>query len=430
MGKIFSTINLVIIVIFLLSVSIYAEIPESNELSKIQSDAYILIAQKTGQVIAEKNADKRIYPASTTKILTALVAIENRKPTDILEVPQKAIDEIGSKGMNIGLNNGELVSVESLLTATLVSSANEAANTLAMKSTISYEDFLNKMNETAKDLGAVNSNFLNPSGMHNDNHYTTARDLGLIAKKCMDIPLFKEIVQKKEYQLQPTNKHDKWPVLYSKNTLLRFHNNSDYYEKITGIKTGFTNEAHFNLIGSAINKDGLELIAVLTGCENKNIRTTATKALLEYGFKKYTMFKLVNKNELIKSNIKVYDSIDNQSVDLIAETNIDTVLPLVQSQWHIEKKININKKIKAPVKKGSKLGEILIYRENEIIGKSSIIASNSVEKYVPTYKNIGLGLISKLNISNIIFIPITLFIGLLIFIIYKVLKYKKYLFYM
>ncbi len=348
----------------------------------IDSKACILIDSKTGVVLYEKNADTpHLYPASTTKMMTAIVTIENSKPDQIMTASQKAIDDIGDGGMNIGINAGEVMAMEQLLKPLLISSANEAANILSENVFNSKPEFIEKMNQKAKEIGAVNTHFVNPNGMHDDNHYTTARDLSTIARYGMKLPLFKETVGKTEYQLDVTNKHSKWPILGTSNKLM--YKKSSYFTRITGIKTGYTTQAGHNLVASAINNDGTELIAVVMGVFGANSKVRAEdycQRLLEYGFANYKEQPIIESNQIIKSNISVKDAKDSATVNAVTAQPISSILPLYNNEsWNLTREEHINTQLTAPVKKGQVLGYIEYKKDGLSLGKSDIIVSNDVE---------------------------------------------------
>lgn len=188
----------------------------------IEAESCILIDSRTGQVLYSQNADKSgIYPASTTKIMTAIVALENADLDHVMTASQAAINDIGEGGMNIGIMAGEKICFIDLLNAMLVCSANEAANIIAENVASSREEFISMMNKRATELGALNTNFVNTCGIHNSKHYTTARDMAIIARHAMTIPTFREIVKKDHYDMPITNKHEKWNTLYTTNKFLK-----------------------------------------------------------------------------------------------------------------------------------------------------------------------------------------------------------------
>lgn len=346
---------------------------------KTDAHAYILVDAKTSMVLCEKNADDRLYPASTTKILTGIVALENGDLNQMMTASREAVRDIGAGGMNIGISPGEELRMEDLVNAMLIQSANETANILAENLAPTRKDFIDMMNNKAKELGATNTNFTNPCGMHDNEHYTTARDLSIMARYGMTIPKFREIVAKDSYAMTPTNMHKSWDMLYTTNRLL--YQTSDFFSKVTGIKSGFTSQAGFNLVSSAINNDGMELIAVVMGeTDHPQSRVVNdSKTLLEHGFKDFYIQKVADAGQAVKS-VAVGGAKEPTNVDLVLESEFKTVLPVDKNEWNISAIENINPDIKAPIKKGDVLGYIEYERDGIKLGKVNLIAANSIEK--------------------------------------------------
>lgn len=353
----------------------------------IDARSYILIDSKTGYVICEYNADQKVYPASTTKIMTAILGIENADPEDMMTVSQYAIDNIGPGGMHIGLLPGEQLMFKDLLNALLIRSANETAFVIAENIGPTPEAFFAKMNERAKELGALNTNFVNPCGMDTSekdkDHLSTARDLALISKYAMTLPLFREIVKKTGHTIPPTNKHDEEVFLPTTNKLFQARYKSEYYTEVTGIKTGYTNRALFNLVASAIDDNGMELISVILGCPSDAIYQY-TKELLEYGFKNYTQKNLIAANTYVTS-VSVADASFNPNLDLVAAEDLKCILPNEPNAFdNITKNVKVKDNIAAPIKKGTVLGSIEFVKDDFTLGEVDLIASRSIEKLIPT----------------------------------------------
>lgn len=214
--------------------------------------AYIVIEAESGRVIAEERADAKMYPASTTKILTALVVLE-RMPLELeFTVPDCAV---GVEGSSIYLRRGEKVSVGDMLYGLMLRSGNDAAVALAVATAGSVDRFAAMMNERARCAGAVGSNFVNPHGLHDDGHYTTARDLALITAEAYRHPEFARIVATKKVT---TGEGENARVMYNKNKLL------SSLEGANGVKTGYTTRSGKCLVGGAV-VDGVQRISVLLG---------------------------------------------------------------------------------------------------------------------------------------------------------------------
>ncbi len=346
--------------------------------------AYILIDAATGDVLCEENSEAAMFPASTTKIMTAILALESGMDLDTeLTATQSAIDRIGVNGSNIGIIPGEKISLENLLKATLISSANEASNIIAENICESYDDFIALMNKRAKELGATGTHFVNASGIHDEDHYTTAADLARIARYAMTLPKFREIVGTHSFTMPPTNKHSKWPVLSNSNKLMTGDKNDLYV--INGIKTGFTGPAGHNLITSARNEDGMELICVVLKVQNENSAENVrkySKELLDYGFTNFKRVTLIEKGRVYR-NVKVEEAADIYGLDLITTESLVRVLPKDESQWGIDEKSYVNEHIYAPVNKGDIMGYVEFTKEGSIIGRVDLLAARSIE-YKPS----------------------------------------------
>ncbi|OPZ88751.1 MAG: D-alanyl-D-alanine carboxypeptidase DacF precursor [Firmicutes bacterium ADurb.Bin419] len=400
----------------------------------IDAKAYILIDSETGHVISEYNADQQLYPASTTKIMTAILGIENADPEQIMTVSQYAIDNIGPGGMNIGLLNGEQLKFKDLLNALLVRSANETAYVIAENIGPTPEEFFKKMNERAKELGATNTNFVNPCGMDTDeaekNHLSTARDLSLMAKHAMTLPLFRETVKKESFTIPPTNMHSEAYTLPSTNKLFYGKYNSEYYSEVTGIKTGFTSRAAYNLVASARNENGMELISVILGCSYYDGVFQESKELLEYGFKNYSKHILVAANSFV-SNVPVANASYNSNLDVVAAKELKCILSNdLDIPNAITEDVNMNSNISAPIKKGSVLGSIEYKLEGESLGKVDLVASRDVEKLVipPTPAQV---VISDFKSSIISKVLASLFAILVAFLVLRmtlkrISRYRRY----
>lgn len=248
----------------------------SVQVPSLSAEASILMDARTGQVLYEWNADERLANASTTKILTAIVVVENSNLQDKVTVSERAAST-GESGIN--LTAGEQLTVEQLLYALMLQSANDAATALAEHVGGSVENFADMMNAKAASLGATNTHFVNPHGLDDPNHYTTARDLAIIGSYAMRIPLIRQIAVTPTYTI-PWPGHPWDRVATAHNKFLSM------YQYANGIKTGLTDRAGYCLVGSAC-KDGRELISVVLGCSHETFYTD-TITLMEYGFNDFT----------------------------------------------------------------------------------------------------------------------------------------------
>lgn len=358
---------------------------------------YILIDSKTGLVMAEQNADIQIKPASLTKILTAIVALENGDLQREMTVSQAAVNDIGKGGMNIGIMAGETgLTLENMLNVMLIKSANETANIIAENLAPSRSEYMDMMNEKAREIGALNTYYVNPSGKDTEKedapHVTTARDMAVMARYAMTIPEFRKIVATEYYYGMPssTNKHaDGWDPLVLRNTnkFLWYDNTYNYTFEgdereytVTGIKTGYTGAAGNNLVISATGEDGMELICVVMHVMHSNKVYSYASELLDYGFQNYSLKKVSNAGQLVKTVIVDGAAGDDNILELVTEAGFEAVLPVGSDSQDIETRVEIDSEIAAPVQKGKVLGYIEYMNSGTVLGKVNIVAARQVLK--------------------------------------------------
>lgn len=255
----------------------------------------ILIEVESGKILYEKAAYTKVYPASTTKILTAILALENCELNEKVTASYNAIMSVPYDGTTAAIQVGETWTVKNLIDAMMVCSANEAANILAEHIGGSVESFASMMNSRAKELGAKSTNFVNPNGLHDDDHQTTAYDMAIIARHGMlNLPYFKTAAALTNFSLPKTSIYDKEDRNFINTNRMLIKNSSYYYEYTTGIKTGYTSKS-LNCIVASAKKNDVELIAVVFGATGAQNRTKDTIALFEYGFAKMKSQKIALK---------------------------------------------------------------------------------------------------------------------------------------
>ena len=338
-----------------------AEPPENS------ARAAVLMEVETGRVLYEKNPHEKLPMASTTKIMTAILALENSQLSDIVTVSSNAS---GVEGSSLYLAVGERLTMEQLLYGLMLRSGNDAAVAIAEHVGKSQEGFADMMNKKAREIGAINTHFMNPHGLHHENHYTTAYDLALLSTYAMGNSSFREIVSTKYYKIpwqgQPWDR-----VLMNKNALLW------NYEGAEGIKTGYTKAARRCLATAAVRND-MELVAVVLDCQPW-FDDSAT--ILNYGFSHYEMKKIFTRDESL-GEIPVKNGFDKK-VDIILKDDI--TLPLAEGELD---RLGIVLKhpeiLEAPIRAGSRVGSIEILLDDElIISKDLYTASNIKENTFP-----------------------------------------------
>lgn len=263
-------------------------VPDWPQGPALGAEGAILMEAKTGAILYAKNIDERLYPASTTKIMTGLLAYENAKLDEDVEFSYEAVHDVARGDSNIGMDAGEIIPMNKALEGMMILSANEVANGIAEHvGGGSREAFVQMMNDKAQEIGCTNTHFTNPNGLHDENHYTTCRDLATIAKYYFSYEYLASLSREPscEFEATPTQK-DSFK-LNTKNMLVK--GKKYEYEYLVGSKTGFTSEARQTLV-SAAKKDGMELICVIMK-EESPYQFEDTVALFNYGFEN---FKRVN----------------------------------------------------------------------------------------------------------------------------------------
>lgn len=368
---------------------------DNNNLN-INAESAILIDGDTGKVLYEKSAYEKRAPASTTKIMTALLALEHCKTTDIATVTSEAITSVPSGYSTDLLKMGEELTIKDLLYALLLPSSNEAANVLAIHIAGSIDSFASMMNTKAMELGCKNTHFVNPNGVHDDNHYSTAYDLSLIAKEAMKNDIFRQIVSTASYTLPSSNKYSRIDrTLITTNDLIK-KQSDNYYEYAIGIKTGFTTPAKNCLVSSA-TKDGKTLISVVLRSNTDNNRYNDAKTLFNYGFDNFSKKDIIKAGSTIKTIDVKNATSSTKNLNLVAETGINTIVTNDKLNDTIEPQINLNEHLQAPIKKYSIVGTAT-YTVDNIKYTINLKAGNEVKKSYTLYLVIVIAIIALLFI--------------------------------
>ena len=288
MGK--KVVFLLTLCILLTSVLSVGAEPLTEGGPDIKSTSAILVEAQSGRVVYEKEADAKAYPASTTKIMTALLAVENLDPATVLTASETAI-QIDRDGSNMGILSGEELTVEQLLYGLLVHSANDAANVLAEAVAGEISAFVDQMNIRAAELGMTGTHFVNTHGYHDEEHYTTARDLLKLATCAMENELFRKVVATGTYEIPPTNKYKEPRILSNSNCMVNPLRDHRYaYIGAAGIKTGHTSDAGACLVSYAERK-GVAFYCVTLNAPVEyegNYSFLDTIALFDHGFNNFS----------------------------------------------------------------------------------------------------------------------------------------------
>lgn len=358
----------------------------------IRGTAALLVEGNTGEVLYEKNAREKRYPASITKVMTAMLTIEaieeGKLAADkVVTVSATAMNGLSSDGSTQNIKTGEQLTVTDLLYCALVASANEACNILAEEVAGSVEQFVALMNEKAGQLGMEGTHFSNPHGLHNDDHYTTAYDIWLMGREAMKHTLFREIVSTVDYTVPETNLHEK-RHFYNTNALLTSWRYLGYtYRDAIGIKTGSTPEAGQCLLSAAV-KDDRTLYAVVLGAENvtdANGKITdrqsfsESKRLLEWGFENFSRRTILTTTDL-QGEVAVTLSKTEQVVAAPGGILEATLPKDVTAEDFIVTPEYFEQSVEAPVEKGQILGKVTVSYNGKEYGTLDLVALNAVER--------------------------------------------------
>lgn len=343
------------------------------------SNAAIVMDASTGQILYEKNSRDKKYPASITKIMTVLLAIEAGVDfNETITMTENAIWGVERDSTLIGLDVGEKVTIGDLMYATMVKSANECAYAIAEYVGGDIDNFAKMMNDKAAELGCENTHFVTPNGLHDDNHYTTAYDMALITKKALEYDQFRELAGTLSYTVPETNLADETRPLWNGNKMIN-PAESVYYEYCEGGKTGYTMKANNTLMTYA-KKDGLELICIVLDCDGSKRAYTDTRALYNYCYNNYTYYYPLSdfsfdseeiESEEINSILdNYYTSLNHDMIDLVVDKNYPILVNKNMDTTQIVRNINLYDTAQDNV-----LGEITFTYNDEQIGSISITSS-------------------------------------------------------
>ncbi|MCI8477201.1 MAG: D-alanyl-D-alanine carboxypeptidase [Oscillospiraceae bacterium] len=361
----------------------------------VDAAAAILIDANTGEILYEQEAHTRRYPASITKVMTALLVLEavgrNTLSLDqVITAGPNLHTGIGTGGSTADLKEGEQLPVLDLLYSVLLPSANEACNVLAEAVSGTIPAFVAQMNQRASELGMKDTHFANTHGYHDPEHYTTAYDISLLCQEVMKYPVFREIVSSTRHTLPATNAHES-RTLHSTNALVStWYVREYYYSEATGIKTGSTPEAGYCL-ASAATRGQRDLIAVVMG--GKNYKEDAesnyfkeSSDLLKWGFDNFSLQSIIDTSEVGIAEIPVTLSTDRNYVTVHPAHSIQVTLPKDMDIASFERKFSLPAQIEAPVTAGQKLGSVTITYRGKSYGTVDLLANDTVSRSELLYR--------------------------------------------
>ena len=365
--------------------------PQNLDPDHLTCTSAILIEADTGEVIFEKNADATIYPASTTKIMTTYLGLLLNDPDRIVTVSPAAVD-VPSDSSVIPISIGEQVRLEDLMYATMLMSGNDGANAIAEAVGGNIFNFVNLMNNAAQSFGCTGTHFANPHGYHDENHYSTARDMCTIARIAMQNEGFRDIVSQATYVMPEDNIFSQ-RTLTTNNQFLNNTNIDTYYADGIGIKTGNTRAAGYCYIGAA-RRSGVTLISCVFHSSSDSARYTDTIKLMDYGF---TQFKGVSIRDLYRDNPKVVDiaqyALDDSglgkltlALNLLSSEGSDTIVVSAQNRDYLTHHLSdititeYTRGFTAPVTTGEVMGTMTYYNSQGEATVYELVATRSIER--------------------------------------------------
>ena len=341
----------------------------------VNSPNAIVMEMNTGTILYDKNSKEARYPASITKIMTTMLALENSELNEMVTFSDEAIDN--TEGSGIARDYGEQMTMEDCLYAIMLESANECAYAVAEHISGSIEAFADLMNAKAKELGCVNTNFVNPHGLHDDNHYTCCYDMALIAKAAYENETFRIITSTKARMIPPTNKHAEETPLQNHNKLLHRYQKGNYvYEYCTGGKTGYTTNANATLVTFA-EKDGMALVCVVMNTDGVS-EWTDSRALFDYCFDNFQLLN-VSENETgyeVQKEINA-NSLSGNPPFVELDKNACILLPKTVEFTEAESEVTLNREV------SNIAGTISYSYAGRSVGKADIVTTGAViEEYI------------------------------------------------
>lgn len=356
----------IILVVTLLPLFSFAEAEPA-----IQSPGAVLMDMKSGKILYAKNEHQRFYPASITKIMTCIIALEHSNLDELVKTSKLAREQEGNR---VYLAEGEYQSMENLLYGLMLNSGNDAAVAIAEHISGSVEAFAELMNQKAKEIGAKNTHFVNPNGLHDPNHYTTPYDMTLIGRYAMQNPKFREIVRT---ETRPWHGKEWESVLQNINPML--YN----YDGVNGVKTGFTDQARQTIVVSAARGDR-ELIGTLMFADTKQMIRLDSTALLDYGFDHFETKKLAEKGQVVAT------------LPFGNELKTDVK---VASDWYytyakgespnIRTQVKLNSSLKRPIAAGATVGTMEFTANGQPIGSVPLITAQAVPAPASLYEKLS-----------------------------------------
>lgn len=334
------------------------------------SKSSIMIEASTGEIIYEKNSKEKLAPASMTKIMSLILIMENIENGNLKWNEEITISEnaSGMGGSQIFLETGEKMTVRDLVKGICIASGNDATLALAERIAGTEEMFVKLMNKKAKKLGLQSTNFKNSTGLDEENHYSSAYDMSVMARELVKHDEILEFSSTYEDYLREGTDKSFW--LVNTNKLVRF------YQGVDGLKTGFTNEAGYCLTATA-KRDNMRIITVVMGEPTSAIRSSETTAMLDYAFNLYTVNNILNKDKIVtKAKVELGEK---EYVNIVPTQDINLLYEKSNDKRDVSYNIKLDK-IKAPIKKGIVVGTLEIIENNKSLMEIDLTIENDIKK--------------------------------------------------
>ena len=352
----------------------------------LSAETAILMDAASGEILYEKDAEKQMYPASITKLMTILLALENGNLTDEITFSHEAVYSIEQGSSHLAIMEGETLTLEQVLRAIILRSANEASNGVAEYVDGSVAAFAAHMTERAKELGCTNTNFVNANGLHDANHYTTAHDMALIARELLKHEEYRSMMSETDYEIPPTNLQSETRYLHGQHQMLN-PNSIYYYEAAIGGKTGYTSES-LNTLVTYAKQGEMTLIAVVMKCTGAE-HYVDTAALFDYGFANYESVKIAAA-DTYTSTVPVTEAYNKKTISLGTVTiapasDIYYTLPKGADASAVTITTDVPAGIEGAVQEGQALGVLkLSYQDKtttvDLVAQNAVAALTAAQK--------------------------------------------------
>ncbi|WP_138416845.1 D-alanyl-D-alanine carboxypeptidase family protein [Aquibacillus sediminis] len=335
------------------------------------SKSALLLERDTGKVLYEKNAHEQLPPASMTKIMTLLLIMEALDQEKITLDEKVRVSEYAASmgGSQIFLEAGEEMTVKDLLKGVAVASGNDASVALAERISGSVDAFVQEMNEKVEELGLENTHFVNTTGLPADDHYSTAHDMGVMAKELLKYEEITDYTSIYEDYLRKGTEDEFW--LVNTNKLVRF------YDGVDGLKTGYTSKAKYCLTATA-KKEDMRTIAVVMGAETTKKRNSDVSQMLDYAFNQFSTDQLFKNDEAV-SKLNLLKA-DNRNVDIVTDESVSVIHEKGEELEDVKTDIQINKNIELPLKKGDQVGTLTVSLDGKVLSETDLVVNDNVKK--------------------------------------------------